>query len=110
MSGQAHSGTDREPTEMLRFGLFSGGSISIDRVLCRDCKTQACVRRCVSSTLEPVLVIRNGAPELARQDIKPESGWCVECLACELDCGLEGRNAIWIELPDDVKETDVHSD
>jgi len=94
---------------VLRFGLFSGGSIIIDRTLCRDCVSKACVRRCISSTLDPVLAIRDGAPEIARADMKPQSGWCVECLACELDCQREGRGAVRIELPDDVKEADVHS-
>jgi hypothetical protein len=96
-------------SDVLRFGLFSGGSITIDRTLCRDCVSKACVRRCVSSTLDPVLAIRDGAPELARAEMKPENGWCVECLACELDCQRDGRGAVRIELPDDLKEADVHS-
>lgn len=94
----------------LRFGLFSGGTIAIDRSLCRDCTTQACVRNCVSSLLEPVLAIREGVPELARTDLKPESGWCVECLACELDCAKDGRGAVKITLPDDLGEADGHPD
>ncbi len=81
--------------------LFSGGRILIDRTVCAGCMTQACVRRCVSSTLDPVLKIEGGVPVLARNDVSPQSGWCVECLACELDCALYGKHAVKIDFPQD---------
>ncbi len=80
----------------LEFKLFSGGKIFIDLKTCLGCPTQACVRGCVSSTMEPVLKIVKGLPALSRTDIKTESGWCVECLACELDCALHGKGAVRI--------------
>jgi succinyl-CoA synthetase beta subunit len=89
---------------LLVFDLFSGGRIMADLSMCGDCTTKACVKRCVSSTLDPVLVIDGGSPRLARTDVATESGWCVECLACELDCAREGRGAIRINLPDDERE------
>lgn len=85
--------------QRLEFKLFSGGRILIDRSACVECSTKSCVRSCVSSTLEPVLKIEEGAPVLSRQDVDPASGWCVECLACELDCSLYGRRAISIIFP-----------
>lgn len=87
-------------TTDLEFKFFSGANVLIHRDACLDCKTQACVKRCVSSTMEPVLKIQDGIPVLSRSDIKPESGWCVECLACELDCGLYGKKAISIIYAD----------
>lgn len=84
----------------LQFSLFSGGKIRIRRSACLECESQACVRRCVSSALEPVLKIENGVPVLSRKDVKPESGWCVECLACELDCALYGKKAVTSEFPE----------
>jgi len=86
----------------LEFKLFSGGTIAIDRDECADCETQACVRNCISSTMDPVLRIKDGAPELAKTDVKTESGWCVECMACELDCSLYGRGAIKTTFPEKV--------
>ena len=83
----------------LEFQLFSGGTISIQRDQCLQCETKACVRNCVSSSLEPVLIIQEGLPELSRTDIPTESGWCIECTACELDCSVHGRNAIRITFP-----------
>ena len=89
----------------LTFKLFSGGTITIQRTECLSCTTQACVKNCVSSTLDPVLKIENGIPVLARNDVRPQSGWCVECLACELDCELYGLGAVKIEF----KKENVHS-
>lgn len=90
--------------DKLAFGLYSGGRIEIDTALCAGCTTHACVRNCLSTTLEPVLVIREGRPALSRPDIRPESGWCIECLACELDCAAHGRGAVTIRFADDLKE------
>lgn len=85
----------------LTFGLFSGGKVTIDTARCAGCATQACVKRCVSSTLEPVLKIERGRPVLSRPDGRPEKGWCIECMACELDCSLYGRGAIRIRFEAD---------
>lgn len=90
----------------LSFSMLSGGRLSVDAAACARCASKACVRRCVSSTLDPVLVIRDGRPVLSRPDGRPESGWCIECLACELDCRLHGEAGLKIEWPDDTEETD----
>lgn len=82
----------------LKFKLFSGGALTIDREECLTCSTHACVKHCVSSTLDPVLKIEKGIPVLARTDMRPETGWCVECFACELDCQLYGKDAITIKF------------
>jgi len=87
---------------LLKFKMFSGGTITIEREKCLTCESHACVRNCVSSTLDPVLKIEKGLPALARTDVKPESGWCVECLACELDCQLLGNQAIRIRWPEKI--------
>ena len=84
----------------LKFKLFSGGTITINREECLRCRSHACVKNCVSSTLDPVLKIQDGIPILARTDVGPETGWCIECLACELDCALHGNQAIQIEFPE----------
>lgn len=101
--------SSKKRVEPLSFQLFSGGSIRIDRQACLSCKTQACVRHCVSSTLDPVLKIEKGVPVLSRSDVRPESGWCVECLACELDCGLYGRRAVQIIFDEPMEDNHVDS-
>ena len=93
-----------EKISKLKFELFSGGTVTIDRNACLECMTQACVRHCVSSTMDPVLRIANGVPVIARADVKTQSGWCVECLACELDCALYGKGAVRIEFSDRQKK------
>lgn len=82
----------------LQFKLFSGGEIIVNRSLCLACETKACVRHCVSSTLDPVLKIEEGIPVLADHKIPPEKGWCIECLACEQDCALYGNKAVLIKF------------
>ena len=86
----------------LNFKLFSGGTLTINREECLSCASHACVRNCVSSTLDPVLKIEKGIPVLARTDVRPENGWCIECLACELDCALYGHKAIQIKFKNHV--------
>ena len=84
----------------LKFKLFSGGTLTIHREQCATCESHACIKNCVSSTLDPVLKIEKGMPVLARTDVRPESGWCIECMACELDCALYGNKAITISFPE----------
>lgn len=97
---KAKSAKKSAPDAGLTFGLLSGGTLTIDASRCADCRTQACVKRCVSSTLEPVLKIERGRPVLSRSDGRPEKGWCIECMACELDCALYGKSAIKIRFDD----------
>ena len=85
----------------LKFKLFSGGTLTINHQACLVCSSHACVKHCVSSTLDPVLKIEGGIPVLARTDMHPESGWCIECFACELDCELYGKDAITVQFPKD---------
>ena len=79
--------------------LLSGGRIRIDYSKCGRCLSKACVKFCQSSTLDPVLKIREGIPVLSDDAKKDKRGWCTECLACELNCNLYGQSAIKIELP-----------
>ncbi len=82
----------------LEFNIFSGGNVSIDLNKCESCSTKACIRNCKSSKTRPVLVLKDGVPDLDFGFDELEKGACTECLACELDCQLYGNKAVIIEL------------
>ncbi len=84
---------------MLEFNLFSGGKIRIDTSICSRCRTKACIKNCRSSKSGPVLVIKDGIPATDYSKDELRKGACTECLACELDCQLYGKEAIKITLP-----------
>ncbi|MBO05625.1 MAG: hypothetical protein CMI58_01040 [Parcubacteria group bacterium] len=83
---------------MLEFNILSGGNVSIDLTKCKSCSTKACIRNCKSSKTRPVLVLKDGVPDLDFGFDELEKGACTECLACELDCQLYGNKAVIIEL------------
>lgn len=84
---------------ILTFEVLSGGTIAINLEKCRDCSTKICVKMCNSPNMGDVLTLKDGLPALkkSRQDIA--RGGCTECLGCELECSLKGKDAITITLP-----------
>lgn len=76
---------------------FRTGKVIIDHAKCEGCDSYACVKAC-SLYGRAVLSVRGGKPVLA---VEPEEAkrLCIECLACEEACRLEGKGALRIALP-----------
>jgi hypothetical protein len=85
--------------KLLVFNVRSGGSITIDLSQCAACETKPCVEVCAVQGGPLVLDEEQGVPSLRWSLEEIEKGGCVECLGCELDCELTGRQAIFIVLP-----------
>jgi NAD-dependent dihydropyrimidine dehydrogenase PreA subunit len=83
-------------SEDLRFETLTGRfTLHYDR--CDGCDAYHCVKAC-SLYGRDVLRIREGRPVLAVGEEEAKR-LCIECLACEVECLLNGYGAIRIELP-----------
>lgn len=95
MSGE----TGGETGGTLEFDVFSGGRVSFDLAVCADCRTKACVEACNAPNLACVLELKDGVPALRVTAEQAAKGACIECLACELACELDGIGGIDFALP-----------
>ena len=84
---------------VLEFRIRSGGTISIALERCAACTTRPCVKVCESQGGPLVWDIERAVPTLRWGEAEIERGGCVECLGCELDCTVFGRQAVMIHLP-----------
>lgn len=86
---------DREPQEPYTFETVTGGTVTYDHALCRDCATKVCVKTCVPQilSLDGEVPVLNITREEARR------GGCIECLACEVECYFEGNRGGYVHLP-----------
>jgi hypothetical protein len=89
----------RMTDSMLVFDVRSGGSITIDLTRCGECEAKPCIEVCAVQGGPLILDEEHGMPSLRWSLEQIENGGCVECLGCELDCLLYGRQAISIVLP-----------
>ena len=71
------------------------GAIEIDHARCRECGDAPCVPACARE----ILRVAGGVPVLAEDAGAVKKGRCTECLACEIACGSEGNDGLWIDLP-----------
>jgi hypothetical protein len=85
--------------QILQFRVRSGGTISVALEQCAECTTRACVVVCESQGGPLVWNVERKGPGLRWSEAEVERGGCVECLGCELDCTLTGRQAVTIHLP-----------
>jgi succinyl-CoA synthetase beta subunit len=83
------------PAEPYRFETVTGGTITYDHALCRDCESKACVTHCVPQILSVV----DDVPVLNITHEEAKRGACVECLACEVECYFLGNRGGRIFLP-----------
>ena len=83
------------PAEPYTFGTVTGGSITYDHAVCRDCESKACVTHCVPQ----ILSLADGVPVLNISPDEAKRGGCVECLACEVECYFLGNRGGRIFLP-----------
>jgi len=71
------------------------GMIKFDHDKCVTCESKVCVKECIPQ----ILKIENEKPVLAITNLEAKKGKCIECLACELECMLNGEKGCEIELP-----------
>lgn len=84
--------TFREP---YRFETVTGGTVTYDHALCRDCPTKVCITTCVPQ----ILALDGEVPVLNISREEARRGGCIECLACEVECYFEGNRGGYIDLP-----------
>jgi Fe-S-cluster-containing dehydrogenase component len=84
---------------ILEFKVRSGGTVTIALDQCVECETKACLAVCEVQGGPLVLDEGRDVPGLRRSLTEIERGGCVECMGCELDCELYGRQAVTIDLP-----------
>lgn len=73
------------------------GSVHIDLSPCAECDTYACVKAC-SLYGSNIFRLTGGLPAL-KMPVQEAGKQCIECLACELACQMDGLDAITIRLP-----------
>jgi hypothetical protein len=93
----------------LRWTVMSGGGVTIDLDTCLTCETKACIPTCAQYGLGSALVAgSDGLPALGMEPERAAKGGCIECLACDLACQLDGRGALTFTLP--TPEVDAYLD
>ncbi len=85
----------REPPEDVYSFETMTGEIYYDHEACRECESKVCVEKCVPEILE----LEDGVPVLAIEREEAKGGKCIECLACEVECVMQGNSGGYIELP-----------
>lgn len=98
------------PAEPYSFATITGGTVTFDHAVCRDCASKACIAHCVPQ----ILTLQDGVPVLNISQDEARRGGCSECLACEVECHFLGGGGGRIFLPipglDEYRDTDVHPD
>ncbi len=84
-----------EAADPYTFETVTGGTITFDHAICRDCVSKACVETCVPK----ILSLDEGVPILNISRDEARHGGCVECLACEVECYFLGSGGGRIFLP-----------
>jgi succinyl-CoA synthetase beta subunit len=84
-----------EPAEPYRFPTVTGGTVTFDHAVCRNCDSKVCIETCVPR----ILKLERNVPVLNISVEEAQKGGCVECLACDIECYFEGNRGGWIHLP-----------
>jgi ferredoxin-like protein FixX len=71
------------------------GRIIIEPALCINCSDSPCIEACPNQ----ILKLQDSDVVPAQPVEKIKKGLCIECLACELICHLQGEQGMTIELP-----------
>ncbi len=71
------------------------GTVSFDHARCTECESNLCVEVCIPK----ILKLEDGKPILAKPADEIKRGGCIECLACELECGHRALGACYVDLP-----------
>jgi succinyl-CoA synthetase beta subunit len=84
-----------EPADAYIFGTVTGGEVTFDHELCRNCDSKICVETCVPK----ILRIEEDVPVLEISREQAAKGGCIECLACQIECLFEGNRGGRVNLP-----------
>src|SRR3972149_5022323 len=84
---------------ILKFSVFSGGTITFDLDTCHECASKACIAICNLPNLGGVLELREGVPAWRGPPEAAAGGACTECRGCELECEIKGLGGVKIDLP-----------
>lgn len=76
-----------EAQEPYNFETVTGGTITFDHAVCRDCESKICVQTCVPQ----ILSLESDVPVLNIAHDAAQRGGCTECLACEVECYFLGN-------------------
>jgi succinyl-CoA synthetase beta subunit len=87
--------TRSSPTEPYSFPTVTGGTVTFDHALCRNCESKICVSSCVPGILQ----LNGELPILNISEQDASGGGCTECLACEVECYFEGNAGGFVDLP-----------
>jgi succinyl-CoA synthetase beta subunit len=82
-------------SEAYQFETVTGGTVTFDHALCRECESKICIESCASKILD----LEDGVPVLNISTEDAAKGGCSECLACEIECFFEGNRGGYISLP-----------
>ncbi len=95
-----------DPSEPYTFDTVTGGTITFDHAVCRNCQSKICIQTCVPKilSLEGDVPVLNISPENAKK------GGCIECLACEVECYFHGAGGGRINLPINGLDEVQHGD
>ncbi|MDQ7026265.1 MAG: acetate--CoA ligase family protein [Anaerolineae bacterium] len=78
-----------------QFETVTGGTVTFDHALCRNCESKICIETCVPQ----ILSLDEGVPVLNIGHDEAKRGACTECLACEVECYFLGNRGGIIHLP-----------
>jgi succinyl-CoA synthetase beta subunit len=85
-----------KPSQPYSFDTVTGGTVTLDHAVCAKCETKVCVEECARQILS---LSEDGLPELNITAEEAKKGRCVECLACEVECFLNGAGGGHVDLP-----------
>ena len=84
-----------EAREPYRFETVTGGTVTLDHAICRDCESKICITACAPQ----ILSLENDVPVLNISQDTAKKGGCTECLGCEVTCYFHGRGGGKVHLP-----------
>ena len=77
------------------FETVTGGTVTLDHAICRDCESKICITACAPQ----ILSLDNDVPVLNISKDTAKKGGCTECLGCEVTCYFHGRGGGKVHLP-----------
>ncbi|MGB7338381.1 MAG: hypothetical protein WBC91_05775, partial [Phototrophicaceae bacterium] len=83
------------PQDPYTFETITGGTVTLDHAICRDCESKICITACAPQ----ILSLKDDVPVLNISQTAAKNGGCTECLGCEVTCYFHGRGGGNVRLP-----------
>ncbi len=83
------------PEKPYSFQTLTGGTVTFDHAACLACENQVCIQTCAAGILQ----LQDEVPVLNITTEEARKGGCTECLACQIECFLEGNRGGYVHLP-----------